>query len=94
MDVSEAGEAHPPLSIHDDVLDPVEFDLIDVLVDHALGDAQTLSGEFEGLATDGEVAPEHVEDRNDQADEGRREKDAPCDNPGSKKYGHTEGAGV
>jgi len=52
MHGAETGQAHPPFAFHKDVFDPVEFDFIDVLVNHAGGNTEALSGEFEGFATD------------------------------------------
>ena len=80
-DRGKAGEAHPPRADHLRVLDPIEFDLVDFLVNDAAGDAEPLTGEFENLGADDEVTPKQVGGGNDKGDPGRRKKQAADGNP-------------
>lgn len=87
MEVSQAGEAHPPFPLYDDVFDAVEFYFIDVLVDDAGVDAEALVGELEGLAADGEVGPEGVGGGDDEADECGWKGDGGCGDAGGDEEG-------
>ena len=64
------------------VLDPIEFDLVDFLIDDAAGDAEALAGEFEDLSADNEVPPEHVAGGKNEGDPSGRERYAADGDPG------------
>lgn len=68
--------------------------MIDVLIEDAAGDAETLAGEFEDLAADAEVSPEHVAGGENEADEGRREKQASNKDADGGEQGGGEGAEI
>lgn len=69
----EPGQAHPPGADHEGVLDPVEFDFVDVLIDDAIGDADALGGQLKDLAADDEKPPHHVAERHQHPDPRRGE---------------------
>lgn len=87
-DGAETGEAHPPQAFDEDVLDPVEFDLIDVLVDDSVGDSEAFGGDFEGMAADDEEPPACVEEGDgDGKPEGLEEDAANDDRRGDDDSG-------